>query len=710
MDYDQRTDTADWGHIRYIVQDITDDNHWIAAVEVEYFDIPTTGPDGTGDNLPSEFLFKFVTAGHKYKVSYIHMNKDWSNYVNESDDHIDNCVEVTAIGGLGSIDVHMNRDGFVFLTPQPKLYLNCLTLDLPDVLKNAQAGWDVHAEVGSRWGSNAYSKDARFVFTDDFITGLDAFYSDDFTLSGKSEIYFNVNYTVKYENVEYFQWVVNNDDYWFADYGSISETAAHLPVIKIKSTTNYSGMKFVLEPIASHVKEVMKDWDDIRVDSADPWYEVCEIYEGNTLKGTGQVKVRGNWTTSYNKKSLRIKFDEKQTMLGLHDNGKYKNWVLLAAYKDASFLRDAVGLKLYKEMYPGYASDAKLVEVEVNGTNLGVYILAEQQEAKRLDLTEPEKKATNTDIGYLIEFDSYYQTEKENERFEIDYTLGDDNNKLYDYVGNEVQDIQKGYTIKSDITNKTQHDFIADYMQKVWEICYNAAYKNKYYKFTSDYSLEEYDPDPECSDVNEKCKKCIEEIIDLGSLADFYVFNELICDPDLYLTSFFMNVDFKEGHKRRLTFNAPWDFDSTMGNKKFCTPDHFTGSSAPDEMYAGLGQTDVNGEGGRTHANPWMVVFIKCAWFQEIVKGSWGDKNKDELFTTISNYIDDNSKDEYQPVFDFTRNLWGDPSGNSELCEASSVAAATSQKASADYLINWLNQRRSGMSFIFDLTPGNPQP
>ena len=101
-------------------------------------------------------------------------------------------------------------------------------------------------------------------------------------------------------------------------------------------------------------------------------------------------------------------------MLGLNNGEKFKNWVLLACFKDASLLRDATALKLYKTMFPEYyASDSKLVEVFVNDVYWGVYLLAEQQETKsgRIEITEAEKNYEGTDIGYLIEFDSYSYTE-----------------------------------------------------------------------------------------------------------------------------------------------------------------------------------------------------------------------------------------------------------------------------------------------------------
>ena len=480
------------------------------------------------------------------------------------------------------------------------------------------------------------------------------------------------------------------------------EDAEHFPVIKIISTNNNGSNDFVLTPVAKHVKDSQMSWGDYHNKNVpDPWYEDCDIFDGDTLIGSGKVKVRGNWTTNYPKKSLRIKFDKKQKMFELHSDGEFKNWVLLAAFKDASFLRDAVGLQLYRKLFPGYASDCRLVEVEVNGASLGVYLLAEQQEAKRLGLTEPKDNATNTDIGYLIEFDSYYYTEEKNEQFTINY-LGN----IKDYNGTKLNNPQNGYTIKSDITDKAQHDFIADYMNRLWKICYEAVYNHKYYRFTESYGLEMFTP--KGATDNEKCENCVKDIIDLGSLADFYIFNEIVCDPDLYLTSFFMNVDFAAGKDKKLYFNAPWDFDSTMGNKSFAIEDtskeqsHKKNMSGINEMFAGLCQTDVNCDHPKVHANPWMVIFIREAWFQNIVKDRWSKLNTAGALNEICSFIDTNSSDDYQPVFNFTRSLWGNPSEDGELCEASRAAAKESQQASAEYLQDWLTKRIAAVGNIIN--------
>ena len=101
-----------------------------------------------------------------------------------------------------------------------------------------------------------------------------------------------------------------------------------------------------------------------------------------------------------------------------------------------------------------------------------------------------------------------------------------------------------------------------------------------------DYELEEFEPEGKTDD--EKCQSCISKIIDLKSLADMYIFNEIVCDPDIYLTSFFMDVDFGTGGDKLLRFEAPWDFDSTMGNKRHCADGQ--------GMFAGVTGYEVNYE------------------------------------------------------------------------------------------------------------------
>ena len=112
------------------------------------------------------------------------------------------------------------------------------------------------------------------------------------------------------------------------------EELTDIPVIFIETkNTGKSVMDFVTEPVASHVSEAIASWTpDYKMPPA-PYYEACTV----TLRDADQtvlldtvnaeVKVRGNWTTSYEKKPLRIKFEESQNMLGLN-NGAIRSKML----------------------------------------------------------------------------------------------------------------------------------------------------------------------------------------------------------------------------------------------------------------------------------------------------------------------------------------------------------------------------------------------
>ena len=146
-------------------------------------------------------------------------------------------------------------------------------------------------------------------------------------------------------------------------------------------------MDFVTVPIARFVSEIMITYTPGFKIPTEPYYEACTVTlrdpDGSILIDGAQadVKVRGNWTTTYDKKPLRIRFNEKQSMGDLNDGNAFRNWVLLAEYKDASMLRNKTALSMAREICESdgmYASDAELVEVDINGEYWGVYFLQEK--------------------------------------------------------------------------------------------------------------------------------------------------------------------------------------------------------------------------------------------------------------------------------------------------------------------------------------------
>ncbi len=468
--------------------------------------------------------------------------------------------------------------------------------------------------------------------------------------------------------------------------GKDDSSDTQLPVIRIttKEPLDPSNpLAFVTEPVSDTVKLHNHTWESyVYDDKPAPWYEECSITVEDGTKVEvlteidAKVKARGNYTTTYDKKGLRIKFDKKQSMLGLHNGEKYKNWVLLASWKDYSMVRDYSAYMIARLMSDKYyVSDAKFVEVYINDEYWGGYLLAEQQEAKRIGITEAAEDDGVTQTGYLLEYDAYTDIIKNQsingELVEQDFMEIDGYGKYTDLNGEISYAGVLGYTIKSDYDD-VKKVFAKKYMQTVWDICREAVENETYYEFDADYS------DKVASNVT-STEECVSKVIDIDSLVNTFILQEIACDLDLNWSSFYMDFDAATGKK--LTFEAPWDFDSSFGNHV---------------------QRQI-GEGGITHlfsvtdklpcvGNPWTIIFAKEKWFQDKVRAKWTEMGgiKTKVIAEINKLSND-------PVYveAFARNYkkWnniGKAIGD-ELCDAS--ISCKTQREAADKVIEFLNQR-----------------
>lgn len=321
-----------------------------------------------------------------------------------------------------------------------------------------------------------------------------------------------------------------------------------MPVIDIRTADG--SRDFVTQPVTRLVAKKIASWTPNYTMPPEPYYTDCTVSvtdADNTpliASAAAKVKVRGNWTTSYDKKPLRIKFETKQSMTGLN-GGEYKNWLLLAEYKDFSMLRNKTALQLAEEILGNdgfYAADSRLVEVNINGEYWGVYLLTELQQINggRVEITEPEKDYTGTDIGYFLEYDGYYYAEDQLHSFKVNYH---NDAELVPYDGNGGSGRKAkpsangkndvGITIKSDIYSQEQHDLIERYVNNVYDIMYEAAYNDKAFVMSDDFSS-----------ISETTaltpKEAVEKVVDLRSLVDSYIIAELTCDADIYWSSFFL--------------------------------------------------------------------------------------------------------------------------------------------------------------------------
>ncbi len=336
--------------------------------------------------------------------------------------------------------------------------------------------------------------------------------------------------------------------------------------------------------------------------------DVFNCDEKHRLTAEGGVKVRGNSSANDTVLPYRIKFNEKQNMLGLHDGKEYKSWVLLKS--NWNLIPDFMALSLAEEIFDGkyYSSDCTYVNLYINGEFKGIYLLCEHTQAAddRVDVYEPKEDEKHTDIGYLIELDNYAGEDPNEPCFFLDY------NKIEytDMLGETRVVEEDGYTIKSDTSSKEQREFIEKYYRGVFKICYEGIENGKPMMFDHNYNV---------VDAGSKYRTpqaAIEAVVDTDSLANMLILEELVHNYDVGAGSFFMAVDFSETSKyERLTFLAPWDFNWS-----------YEGSSS-GIYYASTFQQPFRD--GVERSNIWLIMFMKADWFNDIVKDKWNELQSD---------------------------------------------------------------------------------
>lgn len=468
-----------------------------------------------------------------------------------------------------------------------------------------------------------------------------------------------------------------------------------LPLISINTVDPGEGTAFAAEPVKANVSAAIASWTPGYVIPPEPYYVDCRV----SCTGTdgrmsldseeAQVKVRGNWTTSYEKKPLRIKFGKKQSLCGLNGGRAFKNWVLLAEYKDLSLLRSKTGFELARRILAKdlYCSDCMLVEVEINGEYWGVYLLAEQQECGegRVNVPEPKKDETGTDVGYFLEFDGYYYLEDRIQSFTINYA---DFAPLIPFNGNAAAKPftplstdpsnrnNVGYTIKSSIRSENQRIAIRNFVGNAYRIMYAAAYQHTALEMAPDYRS--------TAPAQKTPREAVEAVVDVESLADMYILSEIICDPDVYWSSFFISVDLSENGDKRLRFEAPWDFDSSMGNRYVCVDAKgFHAANVVDDVdhrYRAI--------------NPWLAVLMREDWFREIIAEKWTALYDSGAFGDTVGAIREDSVT-YRDAFSRNYERWSNMADKSALDYELNREAfnCRSEAESAEQLAHWLERR-----------------
>ena len=221
------------------------------------------------------------------------------------------------------------------------------------------------------------------------------------------------------------------------------------------------------------------------------------------LDESSKIKVRGNSTSSGEKKPYNIKFSGKTDVLGM---GKNKKWCLLANCYERTLIRNQTVFDFADSIGLAYTPSYRVVDVYFNNSFLGSYLLTDAVEA-----SETRVDIDNEGFEFILERDA--RTDEGTTYFTTDY-----------------YGIRLGINEPEEPTAE-QYDWLMDFIDNAENALRSGDYEE------------------------------VLKYFDIESMIDFYIVLELFknVDVDTGSTRFYI----KDGK----IYGGPcWDFDLSSGN------------------------------------------------------------------------------------------------------------------------------------------------
>ena len=319
----------------------------------------------------------------------------------------------------------------------------------------------------------------------------------------------------------------------------LNATPDQLPVLKITIDGSFSSVN-------------KEDWTEAEFELI----AGTKVFSsGNSYTGSGEIKGRGNSSWGKPQKPYSLKLSQKTSLLGIPATKKY---AIVASYSDDSLMRNYVTYKsaLAMEGFQ-YVPKCEFVEVYLNGTYNGVYILVERIDIESTKIDIDEATPDNLTGGYIIEKDA-----------------GDKVDKSVDpwfpapFQANPNEDL---FTLKAPDVEDGMLEYLEEYMEDVHDAIMG----------TSDAAYTDY--------------------VDISSWADFLVLQEIAknVDGNLKTSCYFV----KERDNNVLRMDAPWDFDLSYGVANWSNASY---NNDYWDCPTGTGTSDF------------MVINSSCPWFQTL--------------------------------------------------------------------------------------------
>jgi len=235
---------------------------------------------------------------------------------------------------------------------------------------------------------------------------------------------------------------------------------------------------------------------------------------------SARLRGRGNSTWySYPKKPYRIKFDDRQSVLGMRSA---KDYVLLAEYGDKSLLRNYLAFTIGDTSNLDYTFEYRFVELYINNIYQGVYLLTEQVEIDKNRLMIDDSNLPNG--GFMIELEAW--------------------DRYNDFGVEGVEWVEIRHNQWETRAYMVQHPDPDDYTED--EMRAKTSYIKTYMENT----------------IQSMKSGSYNNYIDVDQFIEYFMIMELTKNVDVDYSSVFFYKDLNG----KLKVGPLWDFDISMGN------------------------------------------------------------------------------------------------------------------------------------------------
>nr|AGS52195.1 hypothetical protein [uncultured bacterium contig00052] len=243
-----------------------------------------------------------------------------------------------------------------------------------------------------------------------------------------------------------------------------------------------------------------------------------------------QIKGRGNaswakpeWNLNYPKKPYRLRFTEQLQVLGLPEA---RNWILLAEYRDPTFLYNAIAFEIARSaLEMPFTHHYQHVHLFLNNDYKGLYGLTEHKQVHKNRIN------IDPDEGWYVNIDSYYDEEP----------------KFMTQQYNLPVMIKSPKPDGAANMSNTAYNFV----------------RNDWNEFTNLMASGNF---PESG---------YRDLIDINSLVDYLIVNEITRNEELGNDGNIRSVFSYKDRGKKITMGPVWDFDCGFGYNYQSTHTYF---------------------------------------------------------------------------------------------------------------------------------------